>query len=211
MNIYMTALMDLGTDFDVYSDCYKLSSESVFKFLDFDEHILLSGKADDAFDMLRKVYYGIMDEVKRGNNVFFMEIDCIVVKPIKVFHFNTIELFSRTSPWSIKYRHLRFDPYMNSGVKYFPASLPKELIAMADDLIKDYDTSFWGYDQIVYNYIYYRQHDQAIIREELNYMPFPDVLNQIKEEDAKIFHLFTTRGPEECRDKMLKLYNKFVK
>jgi len=205
-NIYMTALYDLGQDFTAYQECYDMSRNSVFKFLDFDEHLLLSGKADDAFHMLAQTYYGIMNEVKRGNNVFFMEIDCIVVKPIQVFQFDKMELFSRTSPPSFKYRHLRFDPYMNSGVKYFPATFPRELIAMADGLIKDYDDTFWGYDQVVYNWMYYQQHETAKLRTHLNFMPFSDVITGMDEKDASIIHLCSSRGAKECRDKMAKYY-----
>jgi hypothetical protein len=204
-NIYYTALYNLGKDFDIYQKCYELSSKSVFNYLDFDEHILLSGKEENPFEMLRQIYYGIMSEVKKGNNVFHMEIDCVMVKPVTgIFDFLKMELFARTSPASIKWKGKWYDPYMNSGVKYFPATLPREIITKADEMILQYDESFWGYDQIVYNFMYYQQHERAYpIREELNYMPFKDVITHIKEEEAKIIHLFTTRGPKECYNKMV--------
>jgi hypothetical protein len=203
MNIYMTALYNLGKDYPDYKKCHQLSTESVFRFLKFDQYILLSGKNCSPFQMLRDTYHGIMKEVRKGNNVFFMEIDCVMVKPVEVFHFDKMELFARTSPWSIKYKGVVYDPYMNSGVKYFPGTLPTDLIDKADDLINNhYDESFWGYDQIVYNMIYFAQHERAIMREELNYMPFMDILTHIKEEDARIIHLFTTRGPKAAFNRM---------
>lgn len=210
-NVYCTALYDLNQDFDWYQKCYELSSRSVFKFLNFDEHILFSGKADNPFQMLKQIYYGIMAEVKKGNNVFFMEIDCIMVKPVTgIFNFSKMELFARTSPASFKYKGIVYDPYMNSGVKYFPATLPREIIAKADEMILNYDESFWGYDQTIFNFMYYQQHERAYpMREELNYMPFGDVITHIKPEKAKIIHLFTSRGPKECYEKMLK-YSKLV-
>lgn len=185
-----------------------LSSKSVHHFMPyFDEHIVLTGKGTDPFEMLKDIYYGIMAEVKKGNNVFHMEIDCIMVKPIlnPFKTFNKIELFTRTSPPSIKYKRMRIDPYMNSGVKYIPADFPRELIAQADEMILDYDKTFWGYDQIVFNFLYFSQHDRAYpMREELNYMPFPDVRKHITKEEAAILHFCSSRGAKECYESMVK-------
>jgi hypothetical protein len=91
-------------------------------------------------------------------------------------------------------------------VKYFPASLPRELIAKADEMIMQYDESFWGYDQVVYNYLYYQQHETAKLRTHLNYMPFKDFILDIKERDASIIHLCSSRGAKECYDKMYFYY-----
>lgn len=212
-NVYMTCLANLGKDFDLYGKCYDMSSKSTYKYLDnFDEHVTISGTFSNAFEMLRATYHAIMNEIKKGNNVFFMEIDCIMVKPVLgMFDFPKMELFARTSPPSLKYKGVIYDPYMNSGVKYFPANLPREIITKADGMILDYDESFWGYDQVVYNFMYYQQHERAYpMREDLNYMPFKDVITHIKEEEAKIIHLFTTRGVKECCEKMQKYYERYV-
>jgi hypothetical protein len=207
----MTTLYDLGDDFSLYKQCYNMSMSSVKHFMpEFDKHVLVEGIGNDPYNMLRDTYYAIMSEVKNGNNVFYMEIDCLMVKPVSgIFDFQKFELFARTSPYSIKYGQLRFDPYMNSGVKYIPATLPRDLIAKADEMISQYDKSFWGYDQVVYNMIYHDQHERAIMREHLNYMPLDDVITHIKKEDAAILHFCSSRGVKECRDIMETYYMGF--
>jgi len=209
----MTALYNLNEDYKYYENCYEMSRESVDKFIPYDTHILLTGKDTDPYDMLKDVYLKTIEQVRKGNNVLFIEIDCIVVKPCPdIFNFDKMMMFSRTEPWSLKYKDKMFDPYMNSGVRFFPATIPEDILFKAGEMVLDYDKSYWGYDQTIYNMIYHSQHEVTHFNHEIyNYIPFPKFLKNIKEEDAHIIHLFTSRGAKECRDRMKIHYERFVK
>lgn len=214
MNIYMTALFDLHNgDFPYYQECYERSKESVFKFLeDMDDHILISGDERSPFDMLQKVYYQTIDEVRRGHDVLFIEIDALMIKPSKLFVFDKMKMFSRTNPPAFEYGGRLYDPYLNSGIRYFPATIPESILQTADQMIKNYDTSFWGYDQVVYNWMYYQQHEVAdLSMEKYNFMPFPDVVSGINPGEAHILHFFSSRGARDCWRMVQSMSDRYVR
>ena len=213
MNIVMNLLFDSGKDYEHYLEMHYLSTDSVMKFINPDQLLTITDKGPNPFKAFKEFAHYTFEQVRKGNNVLVVEIDAVVIKPTKIFgEFDKMMMFTRTCPPSIKYEGVmggwRFDPYMNSGIRYFPATIPLEILNKAESLMDIYDESFWGYDQVIYNWIYYQQHERANLNYmKYNYMPFSDVLQNCKEEEAHIVHLFSSRGAKECLDKMKGYYN----
>ena len=218
MDIVMNLLFDSGKgDYETYQELLFLSTESVNKFIKPDRVLTILTKESNPFKAFKEFAYATFEQVRKGHNVFVVEIDCLAIRPVKIFNkFNKMMLFTRTHPYSMDYQGVkggwRFDPYMNSGVRYFPATMPREILNKAESLFDYYDESFWGYDQVVYNWMYYQQHENADMNyQKYNWMPFKEFIQDPTEEDAYIVHLFSSRGPKDCLDKMISYYGRYVK
>lgn len=213
MNIVMNLLFDSGKDYDKYLEMHFLSSESVMKFIQPNQLLTITSKKKDPFDALQEFFYETTKQIRNGHNVLVIEIDCMVVKPTKIFdEFDRMMMFSRTDPMSFHYTGIengwRFDPFLNSGVRYFPASMPHEILRKGENFIDIYDKTFWGYDQVVYNWMYYQQHENADLSYgRYNWMPYKEIIQYCKEEEAHIIHFFSSRDAGLCLERMKKYYD----
>jgi len=197
MNVYLTVLYDLNANYPYYQEMHRLSTQSVQTHVaDIGKSLTLTnvGKTRNPFQMLREVFIQTYEAWNHGqNNVLFIEIDALAIKPVRIFgEFTQFMMFSPTSPA----RNFGFDPYLNSGVRYFPAMMTEAVWKIGLDGLKDYNETYWGYDQVLYNRMFYAQGIPPVIRSELNWCVPSDCPKSCLRKNAKILHFCSTRGAQ---------------
>lgn len=209
-NIYLTVCYDLGRDYEHYVEMLRLSYSSVIKYvpnISRSEVLTNLSGTRNPYEMLREVFRASYDLWLARNNVLFIEIDALVVKPLDIWtRFEEFRMFTPTSPP----RFRGFDPYLNCGVRYFPATMSKHAWTLGFDMLGSYDESFWGYDQVIYNAMFYSQGIKPEIIPGLNYLMIqdPGIDRSITWEDASILHFVSSRGAKKCLQRMEGYYGR---
>lgn len=199
-NIYITTLNGYGKDCEQFRRMYELSSASARKHLvGVNEHVLIMGEPGpmDLPKLFQRTFRATYDLWCTGANVLYLNVDTLVVKPTEVFgKFSEFRMFTPTVPM----KWMEFNPYLNAGVRYFPAEMDAGLWNIGVNRMRDYDVSYWGHEQMAYNAMYREQGTRAGFVYELNYGMPPDVraLMEIDKSDATILHFHATRGAEAC-------------
>lgn len=192
-------------EFKTYAELLALSLASARKHLRGDwEPLIIGGDHShlpyneavsamycDLFDHLQRLY----DE---GHNILHLDPDVAFVKPTRIFgRFRSMRLFWHTDPP----QRNEFDPYLNAGVVYLPASMDPALWQFVD-----YDAAGmreWNDSQDIFNRMFYDQHPVPRLRPRLNWSP--NVPSPIGERRAQVVHLNSTRGADEALERMREL------
>lgn len=192
MNYLAAALFN---DNPQYWEAYRLSLASYRKYLagewepsliagDYGGEMNPSGWAKMHIDVLTRIRQ--MNE--SGHNVLYAEVDTCCIKPVRIFGFTkAMRMF-----WKTCCPHPSFEPYMNSGVIYFPATTPKECWEVCRKQIEKYNECVWDNFQVVTNAMFHAQKPLPGFLPALNWSPY--VRNPLAREKARILHIHSSRG-----------------
>ena len=181
-----------------YGELVNLSLESVRANLQGDwEPMIVGGDySDRSFaeaysDMYRDFFFLLRKHHGLGDNVLFLDPDVVCVKPTEIFgRFAEMRLFWHTDPAS----RLHFDPYLNGGIVYIPASMHPGLWRIVQEWA--WTMRQWNDSQDILNHMFYEQRPIPELHPELNWSPH--VPSPIDRDQARLLHFNSTRGPEDA-------------
>jgi hypothetical protein len=190
-NIYVTTLYNLPVSgctgelgvYDLYKKAFEISLKRVYKFNSelFDEYIVLvnnesaQNNGDMDYNIIKKLYsIWSQGEV----NVLYSEVDTICHGDLSdVFKFDKMMMFAKgTAPDPEEY---------NSGVLYFPASMPQNVWDTIMSMHSDWKT-YWAYFQKIFDTAY-KMHGPVSENRRFNAFWGPV-------ESPLITHHFSSRG-----------------
>lgn len=191
-----------GVDREVYRAMTLLSQRSCDNYLegDWSTYTLARDFNDRSYergysDMYRCLFRVLQDLHEGGHNVLHLDPDTLLMGPVQIFdHFQEMRLFWPTDPG--KRRH--FDPYLNAGVVYIPASMPALLWNFA--VTAAANMREWNDSQDIFNEMFYAHPCLPLLHPELNWQKY--VPSPIPQEGALILHFNSTRGASEVLDEM---------
>jgi hypothetical protein len=180
-----------------YAEMVRLSHRSAERYLDgdWDAELLVGDWSHLPFDeavsrMYRQLFRHLRRRHAEGHNVLHLDPDVALVKPTRIFgRFREMRLFWHTDPA----KRGQYDPYLNGGVVYLPASMDGQLWRFARRPLRE-----WNHSQDVLNRMFYAQQPVPGLHPELNWSP--NVPAPIAARDAHLIHLNATRGPEQAHD-----------
>ena len=216
---------DQGADntFKLYSSMSEIVCESVDTFLEGDwEFEIIENKVDSYQEVFDKNFAEVYEMWDNGNNnVFFLDLDTIMLKPVNVFdQLEHFQMFNYTDPKTLggkdannKYG-LQHQHYFNAGVRYYPKTMSQEVWDLGWKYASDWDYNIWGTEQIIFNEMMYSEnkdvkhwHDPTMNFQMMNAVPQaisnPHYIAQIEAwnganiDDAKVMHLHGTRGADK--------------
>ena len=216
---------DQGADntFKLYSSMSEIVCESVDTFLEGDwEFEIIENEVDSYQEVFDKNFGEVYEMWDSGNNnVFFLDLDTIMLKPVNVFdQLNNFQMFNYTDPKTLggkdannKYG-LQHEHYFNAGVRYYPKTMSQDVWDLGWKYASDWDYNIWGTEQIIFNEMMYSEnkdvknwHDPTMNFQMMNAVPQaisnPHYIAQIEAwnganiDDAKIMHLHGTRGADK--------------
>lgn len=216
---------DQGADntFKLYSSMSEIVCESVGTFLEGDwEFEIIENEVDSYQEVFDKNFGEVYEMWDSGNNnVFFLDLDTIMLKPVNVFdQLNNFQMFNYTDPKTLggkdannKYG-LQHEHYFNAGVRYYPKTMSQDVWDLGWKYASDWDYNIWGTEQIIFNEMMYSEnkdvknwHDPTMNFQMMNAVPQaifnPHYIAQIEAwnganiDDAKIMHLHGTRGADK--------------
>ncbi len=150
--------------------------------------------------MWQEMFLKTMDLCLEGYNVLYVDTDTLCVKPTEIFgRWDDIMMFWPTDPRE----GFGFDPYLNGGVVYAPASTPRDRWSVVPDRVKHFRE--WNDSQILWNRLYYGGSGPSHgLHPELNWQYCVD--STIPENEAHILHFNTTRGVESALEHMQEVW-----
>ena len=181
------------------------------------EIITIQGLAKTYHEVFRNKFYALREiHTSEECNIFYVDLDNFCIKETEIFgRFDQLELFCISADTgyrgvldgAVPTERLQFtEPWFVTNVKYFPASMDKNLWMIGEEIVKDWvDT--WAYECLVYNYMF---HCQGIENMQSHHMPWYSYQapvrgsypNTIKFKEAKIIHLHSTRGAKKTIEVM---------
>lgn len=148
---------------------------------------------------------------KKGHNVYYTNVDIIVVKPIQIFgEYEDMKMWWTSDPRMREPFGLNF----NCGTAYFPKEMDKSLWDYADNIYKTElaktDRPDWALDQDIYNFMLHMQNGDVTrhLDNTMHYLVGADGFNNIQKEEAKLLHYFTTRGADQAFARMKEDWSK---
>lgn len=216
---------DQGVDntFKLYSSMSEILCESVDTFLEGDwEFEIIENEVENyqqIFDTNFAEVYDIWDNGK--NNVFFLDLDTIMLKPVSVFDkLDKFQMFNYTDPKTLRGKDadnkygLKHEHYFNAGVRYYPSNMLQDVWDLGWKYAKDWDYDIWGTEQIIFNEMMFSQNNDVNfwIDPTMNYqmmncepLAIPNAQyqqaianwNSVEINEAKIMHLHGTRGADK--------------
>ena len=184
---------------NLYAEMADISHRSAVRYLEGDwEGETLTGDLsrlpfDEAVGwMYRHLFGHLRRRHNAADNVLHLDPDVVFVKPTRIFgRFREMRLFWHTDPA----RRLAFDPYLNGGVVYIPASMDGRLWRFTRRPLRE-----WNHSQDALNQIFYAQQPVPGLHPELNWSP--NVPSPIGRDEAHVVHLNSTRGAESALERM---------
>jgi hypothetical protein len=213
---------DLGVNYEDWenlSRCALISYNSaVIHIKDADQVIMFHQNLQ--ISSIQSVEKAILQKVlshhKIGDNVLLLEADTICINDIYLNEFpqDKLQLFALIGRSDFPER-INDNHYQNSGVVYLPKNANKLVTKIISDAVKSKWPARWAYYQLIWNEAYYSQfqtpeegsektHDSGIA--EFNLLIDSKNFN-LKAQNAKIIHLFTSKGSKRARKMAEKLYN----
>jgi len=182
-----------GGDYKTYESLVEISLASARRYLagKWSPLILHGDYSNRPYERGFSEMYRIMFQVMRkcydaGDNVLFLDPDTLFIKETEVFgRFTQMMLFWPTDP--AKRRH--FDPYLNAGIVYVPATMDAKLWRFANAAPM---MSEWNDSQDIFNEMFYAQRPVPELHPELNWSP--NVPSTIRMDEASLLHFNSTRG-----------------
>jgi hypothetical protein len=135
-------------------------------------------------------------------NILYLDSDTVITRATDIFgRFPEFRLFN----WSTPKSKPGYPNYFNAGVRYYPATMSKEIWAAAAETAKNWDLTIWDQEQLIFNSMFWSQDLswEDAHRPELNWQ-CPVVgqkidlveYNGIPPEAAHIIHYHGTRSSE---------------
>ena len=199
MNILMQLHYRLGTDtdvYDTYGEILEVSIESYRRHLEGDWHpVVLRGDYSQypflvgVNKMYSDMFAALRTHYREGDNVLFSDSDVVCVKPTRIFgEYQDLRLFWHTDPM----RHRGFDPYLNGGIVYVPATMDPSLWQIVDERVSGMQE--WDDSQVILNKMFYSQHPVPYLVPSLNWSPI--VPSDVDWKYVSLVHFNSTRGAE---------------
>lgn len=191
-----------GCDIHTYEAMTELSIASADRYLagDWTALVLTGDMTCCTFErgfsrMYREMFAALRDCYEAGDSVLFLDPDTLFLRPTEIFgRFDELMLFWLTDP-SVAYG---FDPYLNAGIVYVPASMDPTLWRFVDDAAPS--MSEWNDSQIIFNRMFYAQQPVPELHPELNWSPSVEMPGPLK--DAHLVHFNSTRGAPAVLERM---------
>lgn len=209
--------------FKLYSSMSEILCESVGTFLEGDWEFEIIENDVNSYQEVFDKNFGEVYEMWDGgnNNVFFLDLDTIMLKPVNVFdQIEHFQMFNYTDPKTLggkdannKYG-LQHQHYFNAGVRYYPKTMSQEVWDLGWKYANDWDYDIWGTEQIIFNEMMYSKnkdvnqwHNPTMNFQMMNAVPHAifdsqyiaqiEAWNGANIDDAKVMHLHGTRGADK--------------
>jgi hypothetical protein len=196
-----------------YHQMYDVSVASFEHFLEGDFTTMCWAGSVDNPTLIARRNWDLIKELWHSQecNILWHGPDTQMVKPTEIFgKYEDFEIFSWTDPKSIA----GAPNYFNNDIRYFPSTMSKDVWALGDELVKNWDTSNteqgWNYEQIMHNKMFWSQKNKTLensLRPDVVYQAqwLPgdaatkdkqDEWNGGKLEDAHIIHWHGSRSAQ---------------
>lgn len=211
-NLYISACCQLeGYDFKSYQEMHDISKKTVLKNVkDIDEHICITGTFSNAFDMFKYIFYETA-KLSISNNVFFVDVDMLCIKPLNVF--GEHDCFCMFGGWDNKgfkiASYTEFEKYFSASPRYIPQKVGSWFYDNGSFMWKNSSNNWlWDYEQVLYNRLVRKQTgfdvDKYFNMKEYNYIVDERAINQCSMDDAIFLHFSGSRNPQATVEKMRK-------
>jgi hypothetical protein len=217
---------DLEHNYNIMEDIMVASAKKYLQ--DLDDIIIHRGMCDNIRTVFKEHFFEIYELWKTGANILYVDLDVMFLKPVNIFNqFDYFAMFNRTDPPSVNdtFYNLRFDPYFNCGIRYYPHNLAQSVWDTGIAYFKhNYNKDRWDSEQLIYNAMMWSQtkteNNAEIMRTleeylhpELAYQLIASVehsnkFNEINFEHAKIMHLHGSRNNKNRSQIMKELWRK---
>ena len=191
-----------------YSQINKISRDSAKKYLQGAwEEIVYTDPAPSRTAIFQRNWQRIHDLWhKEPCNILYLDSDTIIIRPTEIFdRFAEFRVFNWTDP---KFNE-KFENLYNAGVRYYPATMSRDLWTVGNDMAKNWDLDNWNQEQEIFNTMFWQQHVPDPHHPALNWQGMilhqrshqaVDLLNQwnaLPIDNAHIIHVHGSRNIEE--------------
>jgi hypothetical protein len=191
-----------------YSQINKISRDSAKKYLQGTwEEIVYTDPAPSRTAIFQRNWQRIHDLWhKEPCNILYLDSDTIIIRPTEIFdRFAEFRVFNWTDP---KFNE-KFENLYNAGVRYYPATMSRDLWTVGNEMAKNWDLDNWNQEQEIFNTMFWQQHVSDPHHPELNWQGMilhqrshqaVDLLNQwnaLPIDNAHIIHVHGSRNIEE--------------
>lgn len=215
-NIYVAACCNLaGYDPSCYKTMYEISKKTVEQNVkDIGNHVCITGSFDSAFDMFKHIFYETA-RLAINNNVFFVDVDMLCVKPVNVF--GQHDQFCMFGGWDNAgfgvASYTEFEKYFSASPRYIPKSVGSWFYDNGSYAWEHSPKSeLWDYEQVLYNRLIRKQEkfdvDKYFNMREYNYIVDERAKNQCNIKDALFLHFSGSRNPQATVSKMEEAYDR---
>jgi hypothetical protein len=229
-NIFITACYEVEERYSFEAETTKeeykqLTMKCVDSFMrnlvDLDEVIVLTGKVQTYHRLFEDIYWNIKDIHKKYHpcNILWSDSDNICLKPMNIFgNKEQFAMFYSAGEHQFSFLNQtcldlvrNLSPWMMANLRYYPATMDKELWEIGDDLAYSWIDE-WAYETIIYNRMF---HAQDI--DDYNYFMRPEwnaqcdgpvgMISPEMVRDNVILHCHSTRGTGKALEKMDRALN----